>query len=778
VIGAAVPRKEDERLLRGAGCYTHDVTLPRQAHMVMVRSPHAHARIISVDSAAARAAPGVLGVLTGVDARSEGIADIPGYAGLSGQIDVPLVNRDGSARRTTPLPLLAVERVRFVGDPVAAVIAESLAEAQDAAELVAVAYDPLAAVTTTDPPAGAAAAAPALWDHIPANLCIDGEFGDAAAAQAAFAQAAHVVRLSTAVQRVAGVMMETRAAVSDYDAAGGQLTVYCGGDNSVRLKNDLAAIVGMPPERVRVVARDIGGNFGTRNWCYPEYGITAWASRKLGRPVAWRASRSESFLADCQGRELTAEAELALDRDGRFLALRADLASNIGGYTVSFVPINKTGELLCSLYAFPAANVRCRAILSNTPPTAPYRSAGRPEAMYVIERLIDRAAARCGFDRIELRRRNLIPASAMPYRTALGLTYDSGDYAQAMERVLALSDWQGFPARRAEARRRGQLRGIGFAHYIEVTTGFPVEQARIHVLPAGWIDVVVGTTPSGQGHETSFAQCVAGWLGVELDRVRIITGDTAIVKAGGGSHSARSMRMAGIVMGGATEKIVARGIQIAAHMLESAGADIEFAAGRFSLVGTDRSIGLFEVAAAALERTDLPEELCGPLAAEHTHRMGEPGFPYGAQVCEVEVDPDTGACEIVTYSAVDDVGRAINPLILHGQAHGGIAQGAGQALLEHARYDPSSGQLLAGTLMDYTLPRASDFPFFRAEIMEIPTPTNPLGVRGGGEGGTTPALGVVINALLDALAEFGVEELDMPATPERIWRAIAQSRHR
>ena len=768
-IGAPVMRKEDDRLLRGQGRYTHNVQIAGAVHLAIVRSPHAHARIGTIDTAAARAMPGVLAVVTAADLERAGVQTIPCYSTIAGLVDLLLANRDGSPRRATRLPLLANDRARFVGDAVAAVVAATREQAQDAAERVLVDYEPLPAVTQAV--AATAITAPRLWDEIDHNLCIDAQFGDSAATDAAFQRADHVVHFTSQVQRVTGVMMETRATVAEYDAATGY-TIHCGGDNSLRQRDDLAVILGEPKERVRVIAGDVGGNYGTRNWTYPEYGITAWLAKSLDRPVIWRATRSESFLADFQGRDLAVDASLALDRSGKFLGLRATLTSNVGAYTVSFVPINKTGELLTSVYAFDAASVQCLAVLTNTPPTAPYRSAGRPEAMYIIERLIDLAAAQCGFDPIELRQRNLITAAQMPFRTALGLEYDSGDFPEAMRRALAIGDWRSFPARRDEAKQRGRRRGIGFANYIEITSGFPVEQSEITVHAEGWVDVVIGTTSSGQGHETSFAQCVATWLGVPHDCIRLIAGDTAVVKVGGGSHSARSMRMAGIVMGRASEAIIERGAEIAGHLLEAARADIEFLDGRFVLTGTDRSIGIFEVAQAAAQRADLPERLRGALAATSLYKMEKPGFPYGAQVCEVELDPATGAIEIIRYAAVDDVGRAINPLILHGQTHGGIVQGAGQALFEHSHYDPVSGQLLAGTFMDYAIGRADHFPSFDTDIMEVPTPTNPLGVRGGGEGGTTPALGVVINAIVDACREYGVRHIEMPATSERVWRAI------
>jgi carbon-monoxide dehydrogenase large subunit len=566
------------------------------------------------------------------------------------------------------------------------------------------------------------------------------------------------------VQRVTGVPMEPRAAVGAYDAAAKRYTLYAGSGGVVRQKRELAAMLGVEEGAVRVVARDTGGNFGTKNSFFPEFVLVAWASRRLGRPVKWTCERREAFLSDYQGRDLTVEAELALDAQGNFLALRASNLSNAGAHSASHVPLSKGASIITSVYRFPAAYVRARAVLSNTPPTTPYRSAGRPEAIFVVERLIDLAARGLGVDRVELRRRNLIPESAMPFRNPFGLVYDSGAYAKAMASALALGDWNGFAARREEAGARGRLRGIGIANYVEITSGFPTERAELTVRPEGRVDAVIGTLSSGQGHETSFAQLLVEWLGVPFASVNLIQGDTDVVSEGGGSHSGRSMRFASVVLGKASEGIVAKGGAIAARLLEVAQADVEFRDGRFSVKGTDRSIGIFEAAASE------------PLAQAHTETLRVAGFPYGCQVCEVEVDPETGVVTIVRIAAVDDVGRAINPLILHGQTHGGFAQGAGQALLEECLYDPATGQMLSASFMDYAMPRADHFPAFATELSEVASPTNPLGVRAGGEGGTTPALAAIANALVDALAALGVTHIELPATPERVWRAIRAAR--
>jgi aerobic carbon-monoxide dehydrogenase large subunit len=769
-IGKPLRRKEDGRLVTGRGRYTDDVTRPGQAHACMVRSPHAHAAILGIDTADALKTPGVIAVLTGADAAADGVGPIPHPAVPTNPHEVPLRSRDGSPFFIAPHAPLPTDRARFAGEPVAMVVAETAAAARDGAERVHVEWKPLPAAVAT----GDAVGAPPVWDERASNLCVESEAGDAAATEAAFARAAHVVPLQTRVNRVTGVPMEPRAVVGEYDPGTGRYTVHTGSGGSWRIQHDVARTLGVPTAAVRVIAGDIGGNYGTRNSCYPEQVLVAWAGRRLGRPVKWTGDRRESMLTDYQARDLVCHAELALDADGRFLALRAVNTSNVGAHAVSFIPLAKGVAVLPSVYDIPVASIHGRAVLTNTAPTTPYRAAGRPEVMFVIERLIDLAARRHGFDRVALRRRNLVPASAMPYRNPVGLLYDSGDYAAAQDRAVALADWVGFEARRGEARRRGRYRGIGLANYIELNTGAPRERAEITVRPEGRVDVVLGTLSSGQGHETSFAQLVAEWFGVRLDQVRLVTGDTDLMPWGGGSHSGRSMRLGAVVMARAADQIVARGVELAAWLLEAAPADVEFTDHRFTVKGTDRAVGLFEVAAAA-ERLDVPEALRGPLAGVGDETMAVPSYPYGCAVCEVEVDPETGAVEVVRHTTVDDVGRAVNPLILHGQAHGGIAAGVAQALWELCHYD-AEGQPTAATFMDYALPRADSLPSFTTELSEVPSTSNPLGLRGGGEGGTTPALGAVVNAIVDALAELGVEHVEMPATPERVWRAIQSAR--
>jgi carbon-monoxide dehydrogenase large subunit len=767
-FGKPVPRREDARLLRGQGRYTDDVSVPGQAYAAFVRSPHAHARLDAIDATAARRLPGVIAVLTGAEAAADGLQPIPHRPVPTNPHEVPLANRGGTPFFIAPHPALPGDAARFVGEAVAMVVAETPAAARDAAERVAVTYAPLPAVTATL--AAAAEQAPRVWPEGP-NVCVHTEAGDAAATEVAFGRAAHVVRLPTAVNRVTGVPMEPRAALALYDAASGRYTLYAGCGGVQRIKADLAATLKVDESAVRVVAHDVGGNYGTRNSFYPEFALVAWAARRLGRPVKWTCDRREALLTDYQSRDLVCHAELALDADGTFLAFRAVNTSNVGAHAVSFIPLAKGVAVSTSVYHVPAAALRGRAVLSNTSPTTPYRAAGRPEVMFVIERLIDLAARRHGFDRVALRRRNLVAAAAMPYRNPLGLLYDSGDYAAAQDRAVALADWAGFEPRRREARRRGRYRGIGLANYLELNTGAPRERAAITVQPEGRVDVVLGTLSAGQGHETSFGQLVAEWLGVDLEQVRLLTGDTDVATVGGGSHSGRSMRLGAVVMARASDAIVDRGSRLAAWRLEAAPADIEFARRRFTVRGTDRGLDLFEVAAAGL-RADAPAPLRGPLAGTGDETSSVPSYPYGCAVCEVEVDPETGGVEIVRYTTVDDVGRAVNPLILHGQTHGGIAAGAGQALLERCHYDAGTGQLLSATFMDYALPRADMFPRLDTEISEVPATSNPLGLRGGGEGGTTPALGAIVNAIVDALGEFGVEHIEMPATPERVWRAI------
>jgi carbon-monoxide dehydrogenase large subunit len=772
-IGDAVRRKEDSRLIIGGGSYADDIDFRGAAYAVFARSPHAHAHIRAIDVTRAQKAPGVLAVLTGADIARAGLKPIPHAIGSSHMgSDVPLRNRDGSERLATEQPLLPVDRARFAGEGIAMVVADTLAAAKDAAELVDITWEPIPAVTLAAE--AIEPSAPQIWDHVPHNVALDAEIGDASATDAAFAKAAHRVRLQTRVQRVTGVHLEPRASLASYDPQTQRYTIHViHGLGVVQVRLELATILGVAPEQVRVVSpRDVGGNFGTRNATHPEFALAAYAARMIGRPVKHVADRSEAFLSDYQARDLTVEAELALDVRGRILAMRSSNLSNIGAHAASFVPLNKGVQLMTSLYAVPVAHYRARAALTNTPSTIPYRSAGRPEAMYVIERLLDLAARECGFDRVELRRRNMIPAKALPWRNPVGITYDSGDYAGVMQRALDMADWAGFPARRKVARKRGKLAGIGVANYIEATSGVPRERADLMVLPDGRVDLVIGTQATGQGHETAFSQLVADWLGVPFSSVTVRAGDTDVVKAGGGSHSGRSIRFGSIVIRAAADDIIQKGREVAALLLQAPPDKVRFSQGRFVIEGTERALDLFEVAAAAAKGSDLPDNLRGPLSGSCDRVTPGLCFPYGTCVCEVEVDRDTGQVAIVRYTSIDDVGRAVNPMILHGQTHGGIAQGVGQALMEECWYDRDSGQMLSASLMDYALLRATDLPSFATDLSEVPASSHPLGFRSGGEGGTTPALGVVINAIVDALWHLGVRHIEMPATQHKVWQAI------
>ena len=670
--------------------------------------------------------------------------------------------------------MLALGKTRYVGDPVAVVVAESLWQAMDAAERLVVDYDPLPAVVRSAD--SLVAGAPLVWEEHGTNLCVDSETGDKAATELAFSEAAHVVRLKTAINRVTGVPMELRAAVGVHDQTAARYTVYTSaGGGVVRQRDDIAAVLSVPAAAVRVVSGDVGGIFGIRNNTCPEFAPVAWAARRIGRPVKWSCERRDAFASDFHGRDLTSEAELALDKHGRFLALRAVNTSNLGASAISFVPLAKGITVSSSVYDIPTSHMRGRAVVTNTSPTSAYRSAGRPEVMFVLERLIDIACRRHGFDRIEIRRRNLVTPEAMPYRNPLGLVYDSGDYPASLRRAAELGDWTGFEGRRAEARRHSRYRGIGIAASIELNTGAPRERAEITIDPAGIVELVLGTMAAGQGHETSFAQVISEWLGVEPDQVHLVTGDSDRVLAGGGSASARSMRLGSWVIAKAADTIVDKGRCIAGAMLEAAEQDIEFTQQRFVIKGTDRGVGLLEVAAAALGG-GVPSDLCGPLMGISDETMSIPSFAYTCAVCEVEVDPETGVVDIVRYASVDDCGRAVNPMLIHGQSHGGIVQGIGQALWEACVYDPRSGQLLSGSFLDYAMPRADLLPAFDTAISEVPSTTNPLGMRGGSEGGITPGLGAVANAIVDALAEFGVDHIELPATPERVWSAIRAAR--
>ncbi len=776
-IGQPVRRKEDNRLLTGNGRFTDDWSADGQVWGALVRSPVAHAKILSIDTAEAAAMPGVLGVFTGKDLEAENLGQIPHSPFPSTNFDMKLHAPGGKVGDDNFIgvhTLLPTDRARHVGEALVLVVAETKAQAQDAVEAIFIDFEPLPSVTHTR--AAAAPDAPKLWDQIETNVFVDTEFGDKAATDAAFESADHVFKISFDIPRVTGVPMEPRSVLAVFDEESGRYTIYAGSGGVVRQKREFATVLGVEADRVRVVATDVGGNFGTRNRVFIEFPLMAWAAEKVRRPVKWTADRSEAFVSDYQGRDLLVDFELALSKDGDFLALRSSNVSNCGARCVSLSPLSKGSGIITGSYHIPVAHLRSRATFSNTPPTNAYRSSGRPEIIYCIERLVEEVAKEYGFDPVALRRRNLVREDEMPYTNAVGMVYDSGKYEKSLDMAIRNSDWDGFEARKADAKARGKLLGRGVAHYVESSIGTPVEQTQIHVRGEDErVDLVIGTQPSGQGHETSFAQVAAEWLGLPVDDVNVIVGDTDIVKVGGGSHSGRSMRMAGTVIVKASDILIEKGKRLAEEVLEASADDIEFVDGNFMIKGTDRGIGLYQLDREVRGRNDLPEDLAGGLSVIESNEMHTPVFPNGCHICEIEIDEETGVPEIVRYAAVDDVGRAINPLIVDGQTHGGIVQGVGQAMWEECVFD-ADGQPLAGSFMDYGMPRADQFPNFVTELNEVPSPTNPLGVKAGGEGGTTPAPAVILNAVVDALRPLGIDDMKMPVTPLKVWQAMQDAK--
>ena len=774
-IGKPLPRKEDERLVTGHGRFTDDFALEGQAYAAMVRSPYPHARIAAIATERAKAMPGVLGVFTGVDCAADKIGPIPHDPVPKTKFDMKLHAPRGGAVFAGPHMLLPADKARHVGEAVVMVVAETKAQAMDAAETVEVTYEELPFVLHSED--ALRPGAPAIWDQVPDNMPVETFFGDPEATDRAFARAAHVVKKKFHIGRVTGVPMEPRSALGQYDAATDSYVLYAGSGGAVRQKNELIHVVGVPPERLRVISPDVGGNFGTRNRTFVEFGLVLWAAKKLGRPVKYTATRSEAFLSDYQGRDLVTSVELALDDKHRFIGMRATNISNVGARCVSLSPLSKGSGLIPGSYAIPATTLRSVAVFTNTMPTNAYRSSGRPEVTFAMERLVDEAAKQLGVDRVALRRKNLVSPKAMPYRNSVGMLYDSGQYEHNMDWAMEIADWKGFPARRREAKRRGKLLGRGLANYVESSIGAPKEQAQIRVRPDGRVDAVIGTQSNGQGHETSFAQVVADLLHVPAEAVNIIYGDTAVVKVGGGSHSGRSMRHAATVFSKAAVDLIARGKEIAAIVMGSTPENVSYHDGRFSSRDTNLTFDFLELASEAA-RHELPETLKDGVAVVTDNEMHDPVFPNGTAICEVEIDPDSGEITITRYACIDDVGRCINPLIVHGQTHGAIAQGVGQALWEQVYLDPDSGQPLTGSFMDYGMPRADVLPSFRTEIAEVLSPTNPLGIKAGGEGGTTAAPAVVVSAILDALRELGVRDVPMPATPYAVWRAIQEAKAR
>ncbi len=768
-IGQPVRRKEDQRLLTGKGRFTDDFSLDGQAYAAVVRSPHAHARIKRIDTAKAKAMPGVLSVFTGADVRADGLGPLPHSAIPSTKFDMKLGPPAGRSLFIGPNVLMPADKARHVGEGVAMVVAQTRAQAIDAAEAVEVEYEELPfvlhSVDALKP------GAPAVWDEAADNLLIDTQFGDKAATDTAFAAADHVVKKEFNIGRVTAVTMELRSALGHYDPATQRYTLYAGGGGAVKHKQELAGVLGVPHDKVRVLSFDVGGNFGARNRPYVEFGLVMWASKKVGRPVKFTATRSEAFLTDYQGRDLLTRVELALRKDGKILGMRADNISNVGALCVSLSPLSKGAGLITGSYDIPAASLRARAVFTNTMPTNAYRSSGRPEVTFAIERLLDHAADELGIDRVRLRRKNLVSPKKMPYRNAVGMVYDSGTYESNMDLAMRIADVERFKQRKREAKKRGTLLGLGISNYVESSIGAPRERAELTVKPEGRVGVVIGTQPSGQGHETSFAQVTADLLHLPVETVDIILGDTDIVSVGGGSHSGRSMRHAGTVIAKAATDLIAKAKKVAAQILDTPPDSVQFTDGRFSSPTSNRTFDFFELAKEAAQL-----KLQDGLAAAADNEMHEPVFPNGCAICEVEVDPETGHVAMTRYAAVDDVGRCINPLIVHGQTHGGIAQGVGQAMWEQCYTEPSSGQPVCGSFMDYGMPRSNTLPSFKAEIVEVLSPTNPLGVKAGGEGGTTPALAVVVSAIVDALRDFGVRDMTMPATPYTVWQTIQNAK--
>jgi carbon-monoxide dehydrogenase large subunit len=769
-IGQPLSRFEDKRLLRGAGRFIDDVALPRQAHAYVLRSPHAHARIGRLDHAAATAAPDVLGVFTEADLAADGLG-----------VNAPTLPRkrpDGSPMFWRAHPGLAKERVRYVGDPLAMVVAETLAQAKDAAELIEVDYEPLPSVTATEDAARLGAAP--VWDECPDNVSHVFEVGDKAAAEAAFARAAHVVRRRYVVTRVHAQFMEPRGALGVWDARDERFTLYADVQYPHRVREVLAnRIFKVPAHQIRVVAGDIGGAFGIKGWQYAEHRLVLFAARRLGRPVKWQCERSEVILADEHGRDCIAEAELALDQHGKFIGLKVRTVSNIGAYLSSDRNMLATFTSLPAMvgvYAIPAAHVQMTAVMTNTNATAPYRGAGRPEAIYVIERLIDDAARELDKDRLELRRLNLIPAAAMPFKTVLGFTYDCGDFAKGMDAALRLADVAGFPARREASSRSGKLRGIGIANAIERAASPGMEFAEIRFDTSGRATLLMGTKNQGQGHETTFRQIANEKLGLVPEDMRFVDGDTDVVAFGMGTMGSRSTVIGGTALAIAADKIIAKAKKIAAHLLEVSEAEIAFSDGRFTVPGTDHAVAIKEVARTAFMPGKLPRGMEPGLFETGSFSPAQDTFPNGCHVCEVEIDPETGAVALARYSVVDDVGTVVNPKTLKGQIQGGVVQGVGQVLMEQVVYDRQSGQLLTASLMDYAMPHADDICMMEIESNPVPTKLNPLGVKGAGEAGTVGALPAAMNAIMDALAPLGVKELDMPANPLRVWQAIAAAR--
>jgi carbon-monoxide dehydrogenase large subunit len=780
LVGGAVRRREDQRFLTGRGTYTDDINRPGQLYLHILRSPHAHAEIVAIDTSAAMRAPGVAAVFTGKDMEADGVGGLPcGWL---------IHSKDGSPMNEPPHPVLALGHVRHVGDPVAVVIALSKAEAKDAAELIAVDYKPLPAVIAVE--AAVKPGQPQVWEQAPGNLCYDWHIGDKAATDAAFAAAAHITRLDISNNRLIPNAIEPRAAIGEFDPASGDYTLYTTSQNPHVIRLLMGAFVlHIPESKLRVVAPDVGGGFGSKIFHYAEEAIVTWAAAKVLKPVKWTAERSESFVSDAHGRDHVTHDELAIDKDGKFLGLRVSTLANLGAYLSTFatsVPTYLYATLLAGTYTTPAIYAEVKGVFTHTVPVDAYRGAGRPEATYVVERIVEQAARELKLDPAELRRRNFIARDAFPYQTPVALQYDIGDYFATMEMALKAADYAGYEGRRQASAKAGKLRGVGFATYIEACGIAPsavagalgaraglYETGAVRVHPTGSVTVLTGSHSHGQGHETTFAQVVAEKLGIPMESIEIVHGDTAKIPFGMGTYGSRSIAVGGSAIVKAIDKVVNKGKKIAAHLLEAAEADIEFKDGKFTVAGTDKAKTLGEVAMAAYVPHNYPIETLEPGLDETAfYDPKNFTFPSGCYIAEVEVDRDTGAVAVARFTAADDFGNIINPLIVEGQVHGGLAQGIGQALYESCVYDNESGQLVTGSYMDYCMPRADGVPSFAVSTNGTPCTHNPLGVKGCGEAGAIGAPAAIMNAVVNALAPFGVTDMTMPATPERVWRAM------
>lgn len=768
-VAQNVRRVEDPRLLKGDGAYTDDMVLPGMTWGAVLRSPHAAATITGIDTAAAKSVPGVLAVYTHLDLDADSIGPLPCL--------VSLTNRDGSQQVSPTRPVLATGAVRHVGEPVAFIVATTPQAARDGAEAVMVEYDILP--STTDLATALDAGVPQVWAEAPGNQCFDWEIGQKDQTDALFKSAAHVTSLTVVNNRVVVASMEARAAFASYDAADGRFTLRTNTQGGWGIKDMLGGgVFGVGADKFRVITPDVGGGFGMKLFLYPEQVLTCYAARKLNRPVKWASERGEAFLSDSHGRDNITLGEIATDANGKLLALRTRNVANMGAYLSNFAPYIPTlagTGVLASVYGFQAVYANVIGVFTNTVPVDAYRGAGRPESNYLVERLIDQVARDLKIDRIELRKRNMVGPDAMPHSTPMGKTYDSGDFKIVLDAGLKTMDWSGFEARRAASAAKGKRRGIGLAYYLEATGGAPTERAEIQFAEDGYVDVFVGTQSTGQGHETAYVQLTVDQLGVPGEKVRIRQGDTDSIPVGGGTGGARSLYSEGQAILATAATVIEKGRKAASEALEAAMPDIIFEAGRFSIVGTDRGMDIIELALTQRARAAKGEDVTTLDAAEIAN-IDAHTFPNGCHIAEVEVDPETGMVQVLRYSVTDDVGKAVNPMIVAGQVHGGVAQGFGQAVLENTAYDPESGQLLAGSFMDYCVPRADDLPDIEVELVEVPCGTNPLGVKGAGEAGAVGSPPAVINAIIDALSPLGITHIDMPATPEKVWRAVEMAK--